>query len=75
MDDLDLVADLNAQDDDGQIHFTILPGPVAKNTAAGGCSCTNHVPAPRSITVNYGHSRSLENAPRAGRTTIYQGCR
>ncbi|CAN5478978.1 hypothetical protein BH23ACT3_BH23ACT3_03120 [soil metagenome] len=31
MDDLDLVADLNAQDDDGQIHFTILPGSVAKN--------------------------------------------
>ena len=30
VDDLDLVADLSAQDD-GQVHFTILPGSVAKN--------------------------------------------
>lgn len=29
-DDLDLVADLSAQDD-GQVHFAILPGSVAKN--------------------------------------------
>jgi len=52
--DLDLVADLNAQDDDGQIHFTILPGPVAKNTAAGGCSCTNHAPT---MYQHHGQSR------------------
>jgi len=31
MDDLDLIADLNGQDDDGQVHFAILPGSVAKN--------------------------------------------
>jgi hypothetical protein len=31
MDDLDLVAHLNARDDDGQVHFAILPGSVAKN--------------------------------------------
>ena len=30
-DEVDLIADLNAEDDDGQIHVTILPGPVAKN--------------------------------------------
>jgi hypothetical protein len=31
MDDLDLIADLNDQDDDGQVHFAILPGSVDKN--------------------------------------------
>ena len=30
-DDIDLVADLNAQDDDGEVHFAILPGSLAKN--------------------------------------------
>ena len=30
-DEIDLVADLNAQDDDGQVHFVILPGSVEKN--------------------------------------------
>ena len=29
--ELDLKADLNAQDDDGQVHFSILPGPISKN--------------------------------------------
>ena len=29
--DVDLTTDLNAQDDDGQAHFSILPGGVAKN--------------------------------------------
>lgn len=29
--ELDIEADLNAQDDDGQVHFTILPGSVDKN--------------------------------------------
>ena len=28
---IDLTADLNAQDDDGQVHFAILPGSVEKN--------------------------------------------
>jgi len=29
--ELDVIADLNAEDDDGQVHFSILPGSVAKN--------------------------------------------
>jgi hypothetical protein len=31
LDELDVVADLNAEEDDGQIYFSILPGSVAKN--------------------------------------------
>jgi hypothetical protein len=29
--ELDVIADLTAEDHDGQIHFSILPGSVAKN--------------------------------------------
>jgi len=29
--ELDVIADLTAEDDDGQIHFSILPESVAKN--------------------------------------------
>jgi len=31
LDELDVIADLDAEDDDGQIHFSILPGSVVKN--------------------------------------------
>jgi hypothetical protein len=29
--EIDLRADLNAEDDDGQVHFTVLPGALEKN--------------------------------------------